>query len=399
MPNVTLFGDKSSAIDLATLWSEGARLLREQRPADALAAFERLAASEPNSATVWMGVAVAKKRLGDAPGELAALQKALGLDPRHPQALVLTGDHYAARGDARAASSYYDAVVKLAEGPGVDPAFQSEVARAREMRARFAEQYDTHLRGAMDAASLDTREGRRVRRALDLLSGKADLYLQQPKGLYIPELPNVGYAERDDFPWLAGLEAAAGDIRDELVAVLGTDGAFAPYVEAEPDRPFFDHHGMLNNPSWSAFYLIKGGETVAENAARCPRAMAAIETAPLCRIPGRTPSVLFSLLGPGAHIAPHHGFTNARFICHLPLIVPDGCAMRVGAETRVWREGEACVFDDSVEHEAWNRHPDRLRVVLIFDIWRPELSPAEQVMICDLLQAVDRYGALPNVGD
>ena len=160
------------------------------------------------------------------------------------------------------------------------------------------------------------------------------------------------------------------------------------------NRPFFDDHGMLGNPSWSAFYLIKGGETVDANAARCPATMAAMDEAPLCRIPGRTPSVLFSLLRPGAHIQPHHGFTNARFICHLPLVVPDACAMRVGSETRAWREGEACVFDDSIEHEAWNRNADRLRVVLIFDVWRPELTATERTLVADLLQAVDRFGRL-----
>jgi aspartyl/asparaginyl beta-hydroxylase (cupin superfamily) len=93
------------------------------------------------------------------------------------------------------------------------------------------------------------------------------------------------------------------------------------------------------------------------------------------------------------HIAPHHGFMNARYICHLPLIVPEGCAMRVGSETRTWTPGKACVFDDSVEHEAWNRNPDQLRVVLIFDIWRPELSAEERDFIGGVLQAVDAYGA------
>ncbi|RYF97172.1 MAG: aspartyl/asparaginyl beta-hydroxylase domain-containing protein, partial [Caulobacteraceae bacterium] len=85
-------------------------------------------------------------------------------------------------------------------------------------------------------------------------------------------------------------------------------------------------------------------------------------------------------------------FMNARYICHLPLIVPAGCAMRVGSETRAWSEGRACVFDDSIEHEAWNRNPDHLRVVMIFDIWRPELTAAEQDMISTVLQAVDAYG-------
>jgi len=67
--------------------------------------------------------------------------------------------------------------------------------------------------------------------------------------------------------------------------------------------------------------------------------------------------------------------------------------MRVGSDTRAWTEGNACVFDDSIEHEAWNRNPDRLRVVLIFDIWRPELTGMEQDFVSSVLQAVDNYGA------
>ena len=76
---------------------------------------------------------------------------------------------------------------------------------------------------------------------------------------------------------------------------------------------------------------------------------------PLTRVKNRSPSVLFSLLRPGAHIPPHCGLANTRLICHLPLIVPPGCAFRVGNDTRVPVEGRAWVFDDTIEHEEWNR--------------------------------------------
>jgi aspartyl/asparaginyl beta-hydroxylase (cupin superfamily) len=397
MARMTALGDNGAAADLAALWNEGAHHLRDQRPAEALIAFERLAKAEPNSATVWMGVGVAHSRLGDGEQCLAALRRALELEPRNAQALLLSADQYRQAGDSRAASAFYDAVIKVAEGPdGVDPAFQPELARARRMRDQLAETYRGHLLAELDGAALEGPQARRVRRALDLLTGKSRLYLQEPEGFYFPELPNIGYAEREDFPWLAPIEAATEQIRDELLKVLEDEGAFAPYVQPEADRPTFDDRGLLGSPSWTAFHLIKAGEVVAQNAARCPATLAALAHAPLCRIPGRTPTVLFSLLQPGAHIPPHHGFTNARFICHLPLIVPEACAMRVGAETRAWTEGEACVFDDSVEHEAWNRNADRLRVVLIFDVWRPELTEAERVLVADLLQAVDRFGRLPD---
>ena len=73
----------------------------------------------------------------------------------------------------------------------------------------------------------------------------------------------------------------------------------------------------------------------------------------------------------------HTGMFNTRLICHLPLIVPPGCGFRVGNQVREWEVGKLLIFDDTIEHEAWN-DSDEDRVVLIFDIWRPELSPAER---------------------
>jgi aspartyl/asparaginyl beta-hydroxylase (cupin superfamily) len=378
--------------DLQLAWGEGARAMREGRPAEALPLFRRIVDAGQATSAVWIGVAMAHKALGEPDGERTALEAALRLDPRDLRALLMTADHQAAAGDHRAADAYYAAFAKLAEKDG-GPALQGELARARGMQAQYAASYETALRRRLADHPLDQPEGRRMQRSLDLMLGKSELYLQQPRYFYFPELPNVEYADRAAFPWLDRVEAATPDIRAELLAVLEADGAFTPYVEAEPNRPLFDDKGLVGNPDWSAFYLMRAGAPVEENAARCPATMAALAEAPLCRIPGRTPSILFSLLQPGMHIAPHHGFMNARYICHLPLVVPEGCAMRVGSQTRSWTEGKACVFDDSIEHEAWNRNVDHLRVVLIFDVWRPELTAQERDFVSSVMQAVDAFGA------
>jgi aspartate beta-hydroxylase len=94
------------------------------------------------------------------------------------------------------------------------------------------------------------------------------------------------------------------------------------------------------------------------------------------------------MLQAGKHIPPHTGVTNSRSVVHLPLIVPPGCAFRVGGETREWREGEAFVFDDTIEHEAWNPS-DQDRAVLILDCWNPYLSEHEREMICRLFTITD----------
>ena len=54
-------------------------------------------------------------------------------------------------------------------------------------------------------------------------------------------------------------------------------------------------------------------------------------------------------------------------------MIPEDCALRVGGEDHHWREGEVVVFDDTYDHEAWNRS-ERTRVVMIFDLWNPFLT-------------------------
>jgi hypothetical protein len=70
----------------------------------------------------------------------------------------------------------------------------------------------------------------------------------------------------------------------------------------------------------------------------------------------------------------------------LPLVVPSGCQLRVGNDQRQVEKGKAWVFDDTIEHEAWNSSSEA-RVVLIFDIWRPELTGEERDLVAALIEA------------
>ena len=121
--------------------------------------------------------------------------------------------------------------------------------------------------------------------------------------------------------------------------------------------------------------------------------MQVMSEVPLSGIRNRSPSVLFSLLRPGAHIPPHSGLENTRLICHLPLIVPPHCALRVGNDIRTPVEGKAWLFDDTIEHEAWNRS-DRPRVILLFETWRPEISEEERALVRAMFTAIDEYSGL-----
>jgi aspartate beta-hydroxylase len=377
--------------DVQARWKRGAEALRRGDAATALEHFRAIAAAGRADATVWLAVAMATRGLGDDAAHLAALGEALALEPRNLRALMMKGDYYAARSDHRAGQSFYSAVAKLADAETLLPAdLAADVARARAALVDYTRQYERHLQAHLEAHGLGEPGTGRIAESLDLLLGRKAIYRQEPRIHYFPGLPQIQFYERTEFPWLDGVEAAWRDIRAELLEVLKDESAFAPYIQGEGDRPVFDEIGLLGDPSWSAFYLWENGKPVAENIARCPKTAAALDGVPLCRIPGRTPSVLFSLLRPGAKIAPHTGFMNSRLICHLPLIVPTGCGFRVGNDTRAWEEGRAWAFDDTIEHEAWNGS-DQLRVVMIFDIWRPELTEIERALVSETLEAIDSF--------
>jgi aspartyl/asparaginyl beta-hydroxylase (cupin superfamily) len=163
-----------------------------------------------------------------------------------------------------------------------------------------------------------------------------------------------------------------------------------PAVEVPIDRPSRGH-SLLNDPRWSAFHLWKDGQLIEENAKRCPLAMRLLATAPIPRVLGRSPMAMVSVLQPGTHIPPHTGMLNTRLVCHVPLIVPAGCRLRVGAETRPVEFGKAMMFDDSIEHEAWN-DGDSDRAVLLFEVWRPELDEAERTALTAVFNSINAYG-------
>jgi aspartyl/asparaginyl beta-hydroxylase (cupin superfamily) len=324
----------------------------------------------------------------------------LALEPRNLRALILKADHLADEGDARAASAFYLAAVKAAPPAGQMPVdLSSEVLRAQAMCDRYAAQFEAFLEDRLRRNRLTgERSARRFTHSLDILFGKKKIYFQDPLYYFFPELPQIQFYDRNDFPWLDRIEAATADIRAELIEVLQEESAFTPYVQGEARRPQNEQDGMLNNPAWSAFYLWKDGAVVADHASRCPKTMEALADAPLTQVKGRSPAVLFSLLRPGAHIPPHTGFVNTRLICHLPLIVPGGCRLRVGNDTRALVEGKAWLFDDTMEHEAWN-DSDRTRVILLFEIWRPELTDEERRLVSAMFEAIDAHrGTTPAWG-
>jgi ornithine lipid ester-linked acyl 2-hydroxylase len=167
-------------------------------------------------------------------------------------------------------------------------------------------------------------------------------------------MPAIHDAAR--FPFVVELERAFPAVLAELRG-LGT-GAFVP----SPDSLTMVADGY-DERGWRWFALFGGAgddaAVAAANRARCPRTAAACESAPGLVNAG------FSLLQPGTHLYPHCGEMQGVLRCHLPLVVPAGdVALRFADTVHRWQPGRCVVFDDTFEHEAWNRG-DGDRIVLL----------------------------------
>lgn len=323
----------------------------------------------------------------------------LGNDHGDMQAFMAKGDHRFLAGDHRAAAAFYKAVVRAVGQRGASSAGTArDVQRAAAMDAYFHQLFKEHLLGSLDKAGF-TKSNRhpRFQKSLEMMLGERERppeytrFPQTPLVYYYPDLPYVDFADPADFGWIPKLETASDAARNEATGLLSGKSDFRPYMQINKERPQGDVHGLLENPDWSTLHLWQNGAAVDDHVALAPKTYQAVmESVPLCHIGPRAPSVMLSLLRPGAHIPPHTGMINCRYICHLPLVVPDNCGFRVGDRAIQWQEGKVILFDDTVEHEAWNRS-DKDRLVLIFDIWRPELGEDEREMVRALFAAVDSY--------
>jgi aspartyl/asparaginyl beta-hydroxylase (cupin superfamily) len=379
-----------SRADAEQILRAGADALQRGDAAGARSRFEQLVAVGMVNAQVHLLHAHACRLVGDREAEERSLDALLAGDNHNLRALILKGDCRAAAGDGRAASSFYRTASKLAEQmPGLPADLAAEVARAGKASAESDGRYRANLDSYLAANGMGPdAQSARFRESLALLNGEKEIYFQKPSAYYFPGLPQRQFYEREEFAWAGAVEAAADGMRRELAALLAGDAPFKPYLESRKDRPNYDFHGLLDNPDWSTLYLWENGGPVDSNVARCPETFAAVQQAPLCRITTRAPSILFSLLKGGARIAPHHGMINTRLICHLPLVVPENCGFRVGNETRSWEPGKLLIFDDTIEHEAWNGSAED-RIILIFDVWRPELSEDERRAVTMMFEAID----------
>jgi aspartyl/asparaginyl beta-hydroxylase (cupin superfamily) len=372
------------------------RMLLSGNPASAYDLLKDVAKGGSTHLSILLTLASALRGINRPDEALATLERALVLEPRNIRALLQKASLLEfARQPRSAAAAYRMALQMIPPGVQAPPAMRPLVEHAQEAvtannRAleNFLGERLQKLRTRFAGESLG-----RAERCLDTVLQKQRIYRQLPTFMYFPQLPAIEFYERSQFPWLAAIEAATDDIRAELLSVLA-DGptTLEPYVALRDGAPKDQWVELNHSRRWGVYFMWRAGVAEPEHIARCPRTVALLKDVPLWDVPGSGASVVFSILDAKTRIPPHTGVNNTRLTVHIPLVIPPGCNYRVGGEWRKWELGKAFVFDDTIEHEAWN-DSDVPRAVLIFDVWNPLLSEAEREFVRSISSGVGEYYA------
>ncbi len=360
---------------------------RDWQTAEAL-----LASARPEELTIaaLLDRVLAQRMLNRPEQALQTLEQILAREPANFLALLSVGALLERLGrPVEAATVYRNALAVAPPTHQLPASLQTQVAKAAEIVKAKGESLARHLRDSLAdlrATFADESLGR-FDESLDILAGVSKPFPQQPLLFHYPRLPAIPFHDRDLFPWLKDLEASTPMIQEELaIARSAKPGDFVPYIDFPPGVPVNQWETLNHSRLWSTFFLWRDGVRLNDACALCPRTAALLDTLPIAHQPSYAPTAMFSALQGRTSIPPHTGSANTRLIVHLPLVLPGPARFRVGAETRPWRMGQAWVFDDTIEHEAWNDAEDT-RIILIFDIWNPFLSAAERALISAMMSA------------
>lgn len=377
----------------------GVMALRQGQARQAVELLTKAATSDPQDALTQHQLARALHASGNLVSATLAQQRAVQLNAEFFVARLHLGELLEMAGERQQALLHYGRALRDAQDkqrwinpqttpeplrPLVEHAVLTFRAGRRELLLSIIEPL-ARRHGASSLA--------RVERCLRIhLGEEAAPYSdprQQPTFLYFPDLPASPYMDRDLCPWLADLEVATASIQSELSRLIeSSQGRERVFTSDELEKA--NLQGLRGRPAWDGYYFYRHGEARDENCVLCPNTLQALDALPLCRAREHAPEVFFSVLAPGTRLMPHRGVTNTRIVGHLPLLVPQDCALSVAGEMHEWREGRVVVFDDTYEHEAWNRS-ESIRVVLIFDIWNPHLTDIECQAIADLVPAIGDF--------
>ncbi|EGR28675.1 hypothetical protein IMG5_170590 [Ichthyophthirius multifiliis] len=191
----------------------------------------------------------------------------------------------------------------------------------------------------------------------------------------IPGLRAQPIWTNQDLTWITQIETHFQEIKEEVLSLRNQKG-FQPYRGPSWTSNIKPDDGVgrksTDQGDWNVFYLYLHNLEFTENCKKVPKIMNLIVN----MFPRHYCHAFISAMQPNTHILKHNGPTNKKLRFHMPLIGVKDSRLRVGEHIIEQQEGKCYVFDDSFEHEAWHNGPET-RIILIIDIWHPDLSNQE----------------------
>ena len=373
-------------LDIQKIEAEADKFAAARQFGEARDLLAQIVQLDPAQFEVWVKLASMQIATGNANAALHSAEAALAQRPLDFSALLMRANLLDRLGRGKHAGEAYGRAVHNAP-PNLPERAKAALDHARIRYGQWQEAEKARLLAAISAETIVTP------RLQALTESSLRMIAPEREGPSNYCYPGLGVTEFFDtafFPWAVEVEAIWAGIAAEFAALMeGQHAHLLPYIQYPENVPLEQWKALNNNDGWRAAHLVQNGDVINDNVANCAKTMAMLSRLPQPIIPGGGPNAMFSLLAPRTHIPPHTGINNARLVCHLPLIVPDGCWFRVGSQTRRWEPGKLLIFDDTIEHEAMNPS-DLLRVVLIFDIWHPALDEQEKAGITALIAADER---------
>ncbi|XP_049880377.1 aspartyl/asparaginyl beta-hydroxylase isoform X2 [Pectinophora gossypiella] len=238
----------------------------------------------------------------------------------------------------------FQKALKGDKGPACEPRFYYHYGDALLLLGRYKEAHEVHKRGAKYGHFLSPAQ----------------------RSLYnVARLRGRPWWNVADTPYTKLAKALEKAWKDIL-------------MEGQAAKTLYEQEkeGLKERGEWSQMDLFVRGQEIPGRCKRAPVTCSIIRAEPAAA-GCRRGQIKFSAMEPGTHVRPHVGPTNCRLRMHLGLSNTKDTYIRVDQETRQWQEGKVLLFDDSFEHEVWHNGTGK-RLVLIVDVWHPDLTAAER---------------------
>lgn len=355
--------------------------------------LEILSGLYPENAILILKLGYAREMQGKLDKALTAYMDCHTRYPENSVTYLYLGNLHVLKGDLNKAAEIFslgedldENIMTVHQNPGAGDIMRDRSGTARQTMNQILT--DLHLNTIRD---MD--EGGDLNRIRDAVWPQIDtrkfdyrVPTQKPHLFYIPDLPAIPFFKRQDLDWVGSIESGFKAIKQEVVTNLDLDSDGMPYLAPDMALSGGDWDNIVGKMTWASVHLYKQGVANEDVIAKFPETLDALKHVPLARINGNPSEVFISVLKPGTTIPPHFGVANNVLTVHFPLVVPEGCFLRVGDHTFPQKEGEIIAFDDSYDHEARNPGTET-RIVLIFEVWHPGLTEREQKAVSATFEA------------